>query len=277
MFHKSSWENHVVFEPYQGSSGTPCQTFLDIDYFIQQFIRESCSVWICSRICRRCFMFKWALNRIESLWMFNESFKKRWSVSSLDLRFSLVGGLQNVQFPWICYTKVYHHMCESCSLNLVELQNSLPFQVVLFMNSILLLNNINQLVVIAYGARTCGFVFNSESSSSEPSGSRNKRQQVSFPSRILKQLERFLQKESVLPEEVNFNEFSLLSGALSMSLCCILTFTTPKYRYEIFKIWIWLCIPYIKAWLHPRLEDFFDIMQIYKEHLKLVLHTPNLG
>ena len=152
-------------------------------------------------------------------------------------------------------------MCESCSLNF-------PIQVVLFMNSILLLNNLNQLVVIAYGARTCGFVFNSESSSSEPSGSRNKRQQASFPSRIFKQLERFLQKESVVPEEVNFNEFSLLSGALSMSLCCILTFTTPKYRYEIFRIWIWLCIHYIKAFLHPRLEDFLwhnaDIQRTFK-------------
>ena len=157
--------------------------------------------------------------------------------------------------------KMYHHMCESCSLKF-------PIQVVLFMNSILLLNNLNQLVVIAYGARTCGFVFNSESSSSEPSGSRNKRQQASFPSRILKQLERFLQKENVLPEEVNFNEFSLLSGALSMSLCCILTFTTPKYQYEIFKMWIWLCIHYIKAFLHPRLEDFLwhnaDIQRTFK-------------
>jgi hypothetical protein len=96
------------------------------------------------------------------------------------------------------------------------------------MNTILLLNNSNQLVVIAYGARTCSFVFNSESVSNEASGSRNKRQKPSSPSRILKHLERFLQKESVLPEDANFSEFSLLSGALSMSLCCI-----PKYQYKI--------------------------------------------
>lgn len=105
----------------------------------------------------------------------------------------------------------------------------LPFNqfmqnVVLFMNSILLLNNLNQLVVIAYGARSCGFVFNSESRVNEASGSKNKKQQVSPSSMILKQMDKFLQKEDVLPndaEKDSFNYYSLLSGALSMSLCYI--------------------------------------------------------
>ena len=173
--------------------------------------------------------------------------------------------------------KMYHHMCESCSLNLVELENSFPIQVVLFMNSILLLNNLNQLVVIAYGARTCGFVFNSESSSSEPSGSRNKRQQASFPSRILKQLERFLQKENVLPEEVNFNEFSLLSGALSMSLCCILPLPLQNISMKYSKSESGCASTILRHSCTQGWRIFFDIMQIYKEHLKLVRHTPNLG
>lgn len=99
---------------------------------------------------------------------------------------------------------------------------------VLFINSILLLNNLNEVVVIAYGARSCGHVF-----SSNLEKTKNDKHQVSPSSRILKQLEEVLSKEVVLPgaaERDSFKEYSLLSGALSMSLCCILLIRKVKAK-----------------------------------------------
>lgn len=97
--------------------------------------------------------------------------------------------------------------------------NQFMQNVVLFINSILLLNNLNEVVVIAYGARSCGFVFSSNSEKIK-----NDKQQVSPSTRILKQMEELLSKEVVLPnaaERDSNNDYSLLSGALSMSLCYI--------------------------------------------------------
>eukprot|EP00250_Pteridium_aquilinum_P001485 c11677_g1_i2 orf=94-1008(+) len=97
--------------------------------------------------------------------------------------------------------------------------NQFMQNVVLFLNSILLLNNLNEIVVIVYGARSCGFVFNSNLEKTK-----NEKQQISPSLKILKQLDEFLQKEEALPksaEKDTYSEYSLLSGALSMSLCYI--------------------------------------------------------
>lgn len=91
---------------------------------------------------------------------------------------------------------------------------------VLFMNSLLLLNNLNQLVVIASGARSCSFIFNSQSGGTEAPGSKY----ISPSSKIMKRVEKFLLKEDAAYKEVEkdtLNFHSLLSGSLSMALCYI--------------------------------------------------------
>ncbi|MCO5607008.1 hypothetical protein L7F22_061199 [Adiantum nelumboides] len=97
--------------------------------------------------------------------------------------------------------------------------NQFMQNVVLFLNSILLLNNLNEAVVIAFGARSCGFVFNSNLEKTK-----NEKQHLSPSLRLLKEVEEFLNKEAVLPTAADsntVNESSLLSGALSLSLCYI--------------------------------------------------------
>lgn len=95
--------------------------------------------------------------------------------------------------------------------------------VVLFVNSVLLLNNLNQLVVIAAGAQSCSFIFNSESGNIEASGNKHNKQHLAPSAKILRQIDKFLEKE-VASDEVDkssSNFHSLLSGALSMALCYI--------------------------------------------------------
>ncbi|KAH7315771.1 hypothetical protein KP509_21G064700 [Ceratopteris richardii] len=91
-------------------------------------------------------------------------------------------------------------------------------QVVLFVNSILLLNNLNEAAVVAFGTRSCRFVFNSKLQG------RNDKLHSSPSSRLLKHIDEFLNTEDALPtsmEQTNINESSLLSGALSLALCYI--------------------------------------------------------
>eukprot|EP00249_Psilotum_nudum_P006315 c19632_g1_i1 orf=878-1693(-) len=101
----------------------------------------------------------------------------------------------------------------------------------MFMNSIQLLNHLNQLVVIATGAHSCCVIYKSgigsgggfESGRSVSKCSSG--QHLSPSSKIMEQLELFLSKEeaaSVNVEEGDLKDFpSLLSGSLSMALCYI--------------------------------------------------------
>ncbi|XP_016441296.1 general transcription and DNA repair factor IIH subunit TFB4-like isoform X1 [Nicotiana tabacum] len=83
--------------------------------------------------------------------------------------------------------------------------------VLAFLNSILLLNQMNQVVVIATGYNSCDYVFDSSSSSMQRAEC------------LLEKLEEFVDKDESLSQEdsVDGVGFSLLSGSLSMALCYI--------------------------------------------------------
>ncbi|KAM3359066.1 hypothetical protein P3S68_021999 [Capsicum galapagoense] len=81
-----------------------------------------------------------------------------------------------------------------------------------FLNSIMLLNQMSQVVVIASGYNSCDYVFDSSTSSMQKSEC------------LLEKLKNFVDKdESLSPEEsVDGVGFSLLFDSLYMALCCIL-------------------------------------------------------
>ncbi|XP_019438573.1 PREDICTED: RNA polymerase II transcription factor B subunit 4 [Lupinus angustifolius] len=104
---------------------------------------------------------------------------------------------------------------------------SVPFsdflsQVLAFLNSILLLSQLNQLVVIATGCNSCGYVYDSASSKNLVSPT------ASMPalySNLLHNLEQFVARDQKLAKPDHDTRgivpASLLSGALSMALCYI--------------------------------------------------------
>ncbi|KAI5683446.1 hypothetical protein M9H77_04674 [Catharanthus roseus] len=84
--------------------------------------------------------------------------------------------------------------------------------VLAFLNSILLLNQLNQVVVIATGFNSCSYVFDSSISVSPRAES------------LLPKLEEFVENDESLSQDngsVDGVGSSLLSGALSMALCYI--------------------------------------------------------
>ncbi|PON46992.1 TFIIH subunit [Parasponia andersonii] len=102
----------------------------------------------------------------------------------------------------------------------------LPFSnflshVLSFLNSILLLNQLNQVVVIATGYNHCDYVFDSSLATNQ--GSENGRMPALCYD-LLQKLEEFLVKDEQLHKEGSEKGLasSLLSGSLSMALCCIL-------------------------------------------------------
>lgn len=92
-----------------------------------------------------------------------------------------------------------------------------------FLNSILLLSQLNQVVVIASGYNSCGYVYDSSSSliqSLKPSGDGGI---PVFYSELLGNLEEFISKDEKLCKEESIDAVgaSLLSGSLSLALCYI--------------------------------------------------------
>ncbi|XP_019154406.1 PREDICTED: RNA polymerase II transcription factor B subunit 4 [Ipomoea nil] len=83
--------------------------------------------------------------------------------------------------------------------------------VISFLNSILLLSQLNQVVVIATGHNSCDYIFDSSDSS-------NQRAEC-----MLEKLEEFVDKDESLSQEDSVDGVgsSLLSGSLSMALCYI--------------------------------------------------------
>ncbi|KAF9682612.1 hypothetical protein SADUNF_Sadunf05G0127000 [Salix dunnii] len=105
--------------------------------------------------------------------------------------------------------------------------SSLPFSqflshVMAFVNSILLLNQLNQVVVIASGYNTCDYIYDSSSDASQLGPENGK--MPSLYSNLLQKLEDFMIKDERLGKEQSQRAIksTLLSGALSMALCCIL-------------------------------------------------------
>ncbi|KAH8508898.1 hypothetical protein H0E87_010876 [Populus deltoides] len=93
--------------------------------------------------------------------------------------------------------------------------------VLAFVNSILLLNQLNQVVVIASGYNTCDYIYDSSSDASQL-GSEDGRM-PSLYSNLLQKLEEFMIKDEKLGKEQSQRAIksSLLSGSLSMALCYI--------------------------------------------------------
>ncbi|KAF7114238.1 hypothetical protein RHSIM_RhsimUnG0093400 [Rhododendron simsii] len=86
--------------------------------------------------------------------------------------------------------------------------------VVAFLNSVLLLNQLNQVVVIATGINTCDYVYDSAAAGALP----NQRAES-----LLQKLVEFVVKDEQLAKEDSVDGIgsSLLSGSLSMALCYI--------------------------------------------------------
>jgi transcription initiation factor TFIIH subunit 3 len=95
------------------------------------------------------------------------------------------------------------------------------YQVLPFINSLLLLNQLNRVVLIATGTSSCGYIFDSGEGTSN--GNAN-----AVCSGIVKKLEDFVVKDARLAKGSNGDGtqpaiLSLLSGSLSLALCCILS------------------------------------------------------
>lgn len=95
-------------------------------------------------------------------------------------------------------------------------------QVLAFLNSILLVNQLNQVVVIATGCNSCHFIFDSSSVGVNPNPENGRMPAVC--SNLLQKLEEFVTADEKLSKEAVPTGIgsSLLSGSLSMALCCIL-------------------------------------------------------
>lgn len=98
--------------------------------------------------------------------------------------------------------------------------------VLAFFNSILLLHQMNQLVVIGTGTNSCEFIYDSSTMNSEYKKSKDIKGAEEFltPSTIIvQQLEDFIKRDQALNTNNNTakNIHSLLSGSLSMALCYI--------------------------------------------------------
>ncbi|KAJ0086127.1 hypothetical protein Patl1_08384 [Pistacia atlantica] len=93
--------------------------------------------------------------------------------------------------------------------------------VLAFLNAILTLNQLNQVVVIATGYNTCDYIYDSSLTSNQSFGNSRMRALCGI---LLQNLEEFLIKDENLGKQETDGRisYSLLSGSLSMALCCIL-------------------------------------------------------
>jgi len=101
-------------------------------------------------------------------------------------------------------------------------------QVLAFLNSILLLGQLNQVVVIATGCNSCSYVYDSASDKNHASTNGT---MPAIYSNLLHNLDQFVAKDQQLTtphHKPGTVPSSLLSGALSMALCCIL------YSFSLF-------------------------------------------
>ena len=100
---------------------------------------------------------------------------------------------------------------------------SLCVQLVHFVNSILLLNHLNLVVVIAAGVSSCAYIFDS-SDTSAPGGAGV----AATFDKTSQKMEEFIAQDAHATTSNSSvdsgNAASLLSGALSLALCCILWF-----------------------------------------------------
>lgn len=106
--------------------------------------------------------------------------------------------------------------------------SSLPFTNFLshflsFLNSVLLINQLNQIVVIATGYNSCGYIYDSSSASVIATQSTEGGKMPALCHNLLEKLEMFIIKDEQLSKDASVSGVgsSLLSGSLSMALCYI--------------------------------------------------------
>ncbi|OWM88429.1 hypothetical protein CDL15_Pgr003841 [Punica granatum] len=102
----------------------------------------------------------------------------------------------------------------------------LPFSkfishVLAFLNTTLRLHQLNQVVVIATGYNCCDYIYDSSSATNQSSGTG---MMPAFCSNLLEKLDKFVTRDEQLEKggQEGGIASSLLSGSLSMALCCIL-------------------------------------------------------
>ncbi|CAN1276519.1 General transcription and DNA repair factor IIH subunit TFB4, partial [Linum perenne] len=94
--------------------------------------------------------------------------------------------------------------------------------VLAFLNSVVLLNQLNQIVVIATGHNSCDYVYDSSLDSDQLLSGNG--ESPAFYTVLLQRLEEFVSKDENLGKQEDSPEkrtSSLLSGSLSMALCYI--------------------------------------------------------
>ncbi|KAI3951611.1 hypothetical protein MKX01_018727, partial [Papaver californicum] len=94
--------------------------------------------------------------------------------------------------------------------------------VISFLNSVLLLNQLNQVVIIATGYNSCDYIFDSSTSESLNVSTANGKMPA-LCSKMLQKLEEFVIRDEQLSKENSPTGItsSLLSGSLSLALCYI--------------------------------------------------------
>ncbi|XP_043713115.1 general transcription and DNA repair factor IIH subunit TFB4-like isoform X2 [Telopea speciosissima] len=92
-----------------------------------------------------------------------------------------------------------------------------------FLNSILLLNQLNQVVVIATGVNSCDYIYDSSSSLPTTADRSENGRMSMLCSRLLSKLEEFVIEDERLSKDESPEGIvsSLLSGSLSLALCYI--------------------------------------------------------
>lgn len=102
-----------------------------------------------------------------------------------------------------------------------------------FLNAVLGLNQLNQVVVIATGFSSCDYIYNSSLTSNHGNFESGGTGMPALFGSLLEKLDDFVTKDEELINEEEPEDrvaSSLLSGSLSMALCCILMKKTKRKR-----------------------------------------------
>lgn len=125
-------------------------------------------------------------------------------------------------------------------------------QLIHFVNSILLLNHLNRVVIIAVGVSSCAYIL--DSSDASPSGGVGVSDTFDRASR---KAEEFVAQDARATagngSVASANAASLLSGALSLAVCCI---QSLKFLDLVHFLYLILCLCCLTRRMFRYTEDF---------------------
>lgn len=142
-----------------------------------------------------------------------------------------------------------------------------------FLNSILLLGQLNQLVVIATGCNSCGYVYDSTSDKNHGSTTGT---MPALYSNLLHNLDEFVARDQKLATphaSLGTVPSSLLSGSLSMALCCILLhcfFVFPLIPFYSYMQLALFSIDFGLSMVLNRSRGYVAIVDIAKNYRQMV-------